>query len=125
MQVFDFSQAFEPCDFVPSYELSPAKPPKVQMQTLQLIVAGSRLEQQPKFLLGESRVKQAQGCRKSRVSWWDSLIPIMATIGVFKEISGFTGFCFPFEMHFFILQFVFCGARKVPALCISGLFFWN
>lgn len=28
MQVFDFSQAFEPCDFVPSYELSPAKPPK-------------------------------------------------------------------------------------------------
>lgn len=123
MQIFDFSQAFEPCDLVPSYELS--KPPKVQMQTLLLIIAVSRLEQQPKFLPGENGLKQAQDCRNSRLLWWDTHIPIRATIGAQKEFLVSQVFVFLLQWNFFSLQFVFCGVRKLPAWCIAGLFFWN
>lgn len=86
------------------------------MQTPQLIIAVSRLEQQPEFLPGENRIKQAQGCRNSRLLWWDSHIPTRATVGAQKKFLGLQVF-FSFAMHFFILQFVFCGARKYPALC--------
>lgn len=45
VQVFDFSQVFGLCGPVLSYDLSPAKPPEAEMQTLQLILAVSRPEQ--------------------------------------------------------------------------------
>lgn len=100
MQVFDFSQLFGPCDLLPSYELSLAKPPKVQMQTLQLIIALSRPEQQPESLPGGNGVKQAQGCRNSRLSWWDSHIPIRATIGAQKKFLFLQVFVFPLQCIF-------------------------
>lgn len=112
MQVFGFSQAFGPCDLVPSYELFSAEPPKVQMQTPQLIIAVSKSELQPKSLPEGNGVKQARGHRNSRWSWWDSHVPIRATIGAQKKFLVLQVFVFPLQCIFFILQLVFCGARK-------------
>lgn len=99
IQVFDFSQVFGPCGPVPSCKLSPAKPPKVQMETLWLVIAVSRSEQQLETLPEENGVKQVQGCRKSRLWWWDSYTPIRATISAQKK--------YLFLLFFFPLQCIF------------------
>lgn len=106
-----------------SYELSPAKPPKVQMQTPQLIIAVSRLEQQPEFLPGENRIKQAQGCRNSRLLRWDSHIPTRATVGAQKKFLGLQVFFFLCNA-FFHLAVCFLWSQKVSCF-VSSLFFWN
>lgn len=64
----DVSQVFVQCGPVPSYELSPIKPPKVNMQTLQLTIAVSRSDQQLKFLPEESGVKQVKTMKGGSVT---------------------------------------------------------
>lgn len=92
------------------------------MQTFQLIIAVSRLEQQPKFLPGEKGVKQSQGCRNSRLLWWESHIPIRATTGAQKKFLVLQVFVFPLQFIFsscslfFVEQKVACFLYVRPVL---------
>lgn len=88
------------------------------MQTPQLIIAVSRLEQQPEFLPGENRIKQAQGCRNSRLLWWDSHIPTRATVGAQKKFLGLQVFFFPLQCIFSSCSLFFVEPESI-LLCVE------
>lgn len=100
-QVFDFSQVAGPCGPVASHELFHTKPPKVQVQTPQLITAVPRSEQQLKSFPEENGVKQV------------SDIPIRATISTQKKFLFLQFSFFHLQCIFFHLAVYFLWSQKV------------
>lgn len=112
----DVSQVFVQCGPVPSYELSPIKPPKANMQTLQLTIAVSRSDQQLKFLPEESGVKQVKTV-KGGVSY----IALRAAISAQTEFLFFSFFFFPLQNIFSSCRFCCCLICFVLLFC-GGFF---